>query len=394
VGWRSSNAYTCSEGLAWHSDNGHDWEVHETGIPHYLELVISFKGQLFAFGHEYSSGACAGVGSGNVYRSATGESWELVATLDKAAGHWMDVVATAESMIAFSASSTSGYRTWRSSDGTDWQRSPVEAEGRDHAGVLGTTVVVADATWSGEPSFNARASVDGGETWGPATYETDYGFVDVNFAARDGVLIAASAACCNSPNAQFGFALVSHDGLVWTPAVPLEAPLWDAVAIQDSFLAIGDRTTTISGDGLSWSKGPNLPPHDNDRYIDDAAGGPPGVIVITSDYKNAVEYDIRLWFAPADALERSLWTEPAPTAASAEIGVAYPAYPDYCPSSIRADGDVWVPVNGEDLSDYYSDEPGMFVMTSGAAATWTAPDGSVIPLVPTHPVPIDSDPGC
>jgi hypothetical protein len=398
VGWENPLNDSPTEGHVWTSIEGRDWVRQSTDIPNqYLELVIEFKGDLFAFGHELSGNE--GIGPATVWRSMDGVAWMQANVMPDAKGHWTAVVATEDRLIAVSASAVSGYTTWLSPDGAAW-RQPEGASPNSYraAATLGHTVVVAGGDSDNHIGLAPAVSLDDGETWQKAPAETDYEFRP-SFAVSNGLLLAATRACCGLPGVDVGVALTSRDGLNWVAAEPLLSPADAVVAVPGGFLTMSDDgSTAVSANGETWFSGPRMPPLGgdvDDRYLGAAAAGPTGVLISSADYSNAMEYDVRLWFAPIDAFELAEWTSPAPPAEQPRVGAIYPAPIGFCPYSVRMAGQVWMPTTGGSLEPFtLVEETGTITLVDFDHATYAAPDGSSIPLGPVHPVTPDPDPGC
>jgi len=310
VGW---NGTGCSEGRVWTSVDGRDWVRQQTEMPDsYLEEVALFRGELYAFGHAVSN--CSRVGSGTVWRSPDGITWTQTAVLSGAVGHWMAVVATDDRLIAFS--SATGGSTWLSSDGADWRRpeggSP---DNYEIAGTLGHTVVVAGGVGETRVGFGPDVSLDGGDTWQAVSVQSQYEF-EPQFAVSNGVLLAATRACCGRSGMDVGVPLTTRDGVTWSVAE--EAHLYPAdaaVAVPGGFVTISnDGPTALSTDGETWFAGPHMAGGEDERYIHAATAGETGILMVSMDFYNGMEYDWHLWFAPIDAFDRSRWTTPVPLA--------------------------------------------------------------------------------
>lgn len=397
VGWENPND-SPTEGRVWTSIDGRNWVRQSTDVPNgYLEAVIEFKGDVFAFGHELS--VDEGIGPATVWRSVDGVTWMQANLLPGAKGHWTAVVATDDQLIAVSASAVSGTRTWLSSDGAEWRQPQGESSpSYQAAATLGHTVVVAGGAYDNHIGLAPAVSLDDGETWQRTPVETDYEFRP-QFAVSNGVLLAATRACCGIPGVDVGVALTSRDGLNWVPAEPLLSPADAAVAVPGGFLTMSnDGSTALSANGEEWFSGPRMPALGSDvdeRYLGGAAAGATGVLITSSDYRNAMEYDVRLWFAPIDSFELSEWTTPVPLAEEPRVGATYPAPIGFCPYSIRMAGQVWMPTTGASLEPFtYVEETGTITLVDVDHATYTAPDGSSIQVEPVHPVTPDPDPGC
>jgi len=381
----------------WTSADGTTWDRQQTNIPHgYLEEVIEFKGTVYAFGHELEGST--GVGPGTVWRSSDGRSWELASVLTGARGHWKALVTTDTQLIAFSASSVSGNRTWLTADGGNWQQPQGTSPGSyESAASLGLTVIVAGGVFDNHVGLAPDVSLEDGRSWQKSPVESDYE-ISPHLAANNGLLLAATSACCGVPSEYVGLTLASTDGLTWAPGEPLKDPFSAALAIPGGFVALSDSgSTAVTADGVSWFSGPPMPAVEgnvDERNVWAYGAGPTGVLFISADFRNAMEYDRRLWFAPMDAFDLSKWTTPAPLAQRPEVGSSYPANIDYCPYSIRMDGQVWQPTNGKDLDDFTGDENATVTLNDPENAIYTSDGGLDIPLRPIHPVPIDPDPGC
>ena len=387
-----------SEGRVWTSVDGWTWTRQETNMLNgYLETVIDFKGELYAFGHELDG--VGGIGPGTVWRSPDAVTWEQATVLPDAMGHWMSVVTTDERLIAFSASGVSGERTWLSSDGADWRQPEGDSpNGNRSAATLGHTVVIAGGAYDNHVGLAPAVSIDDGDTWQRAPVESDYEF-RTQFAVNNGVLLAATSACCGLPGVHVGVTLTSHDGLSWLVGEPLLPPASAVAAVPGGFLTLSDDgSTALSADGASWFSGPRMPALEGgvvERYFGGATAGPTGVLVGSSDYRNVMEFDARLWFAPINAFELSKWRVPVPLAEQPRVGATYQASIGSCPHSIRMGGQVWLPSSGISLEPYaVTDENATVTLVDDDQAVYTSDAGEAIPLEPVHPVPLDPDPGC
>lgn len=389
VGWR----WSVDEGRVWTSVDGRTWVRQPNDITNgYLEEIVEFNGVLYAFGHE--SGAFTGVGPGTVWRSSDGVSWTQTASISQAGAHWRDVLATDDGLIAFETGDGFG-EVWLSSDGTSWRRPKGLSDGRYFGAALGQTVVAAGRTNDNHIGFAPIVSRDGGATWEDVVVGPDYE-IDPRLAANNGTIVAATSACCSLPGVAVGLPYRTTDGLKWSFVdEPLALPAAEVVSVPGGFLALSnDGSTALSADGERWFLGPRMPEQEEERAIRAAASGEAGVFMVTSDSRNAYEYDVHLWFAPIDAFEMSRWTIPVPVAEQPQVGFAYPADIGYCPYSIRMGGQVWLPSTGGSLDGQTTEERGTVWLVDAQHALYKTPDGTVIPLEPVHPVPADPDPGC
>lgn len=226
----------------------------------------------------------------------------------------MDVVATDDRLVAFS--SATGGSTWLSSDGEDWRR-PVGGSPDSYrsAGAIGSTVVVAESSDELGAGLTPDVSLDGGDTWQEVSVQSRY-VLEPEFAVSDGILLAATRACCDNSGNDVGVPLTTSDGLTWSVAEePHLYPADAAVAVPTGFITVSnDGPTALSTDGETWFAGPHLPESEHDRFIHAATAAAPGVLLVTMDFFNGMEYDWHLWFAPIDAFDRSRWTTPVPLA--------------------------------------------------------------------------------
>lgn len=382
-----------SEGRVWTSVDGRTWARQRTDMTNgYLEEVIEFKGELYAFGHELEG--IVGIGPGTVWRSPDGVTWTQAAVMEGASGHWMDVAATDDRL--FAVNSTLGDpRTWVSSDGSDWTRPQGDPPARYYLGTLGSTVVAAGTTSWGTIGLAATVSNDDGATWEDVSIQSDYEF-EPDFVANNGILLAATRACCVVPDVPVGLPLTTRDGFNWSIATqPHLSPADAAVAVPGGFLTLSnDGSTALSAEGETWFAGPQMPTWDDDRYLQSATAGGTAVLMVTMDFYNAMQYDRHLWFAPIDAFDMTKWTTPVPLAQPPVTGRAYPATFGYCPTGIRLDGQVWIPSGGTSLETFSGDENGTITLVGADEAAYTSDDGQTVQLEPVHPVPPDPDPGC
>jgi hypothetical protein len=303
VGWKGVG---CSEGRVWTSKDGRDWVRQSTDMPDsYLEEVVVFKGEVYAFGHEVAE--CYRVGPGTVWRSPDGLTWTQMAVLTGASGHWMAVAATDDRLVAFSSSGGA----WLSSDGEDWRRPVNGPDSYRFAGALGHTVVVAGDVNETVNGLAPDVSLDDGDTWQELAIESEYE-LEPHFAESNGVLLAATRACCDGAGMGVGVPMTTRDGLTWSVAeVPHLYPADAAVAVPGGFVIISsDGPTALSTDGETWFAGPPMPVSDDEVSVHAATAGATGVLLVTMDFRNAMEYDWHVWFAPIDAFDRSRWTIP------------------------------------------------------------------------------------
>jgi hypothetical protein len=312
VGWKTLPGDQCVEGRVWTSQDGRHWSRQETEMaPNYLEEVIEFGGEVYAFGHENVAPGCSAIGDGTIWRSTDGVQWSLAAALPNAHGRWMDVAVTESRLFAVSASSAYGTWTWVTSDGSEWQQSGEQTPVAHHLGILGRTVVVAGEPYDTDVTgLDAKVSTDEGASWQDVSIDFDFWF-EPSFAEHDGILLAATHTRSSESAPDQGIAMTTRDGFDWTIAAPNLAPAYAAVAIPDGFVTIAnDGSTAISADGLTWFVGPHLPQVDDRQFPQEATAGATGLLIVATDYRNVVEYDRRLWFAPLDSLSLSNWTTP------------------------------------------------------------------------------------
>jgi len=175
--------------------------------------------------------------------------------------------------------------------------------------------VVADSPYETHVGLKPDVSLDGGDTWQEVLVESQYEF-EPHFAARNGVLLAATRACCDRSGMDVGVPITTLDGLTWSVAgEPHLYPDDAAVAVPTGFVTISnDGPTALSTDGETWFAGPHMPKSDDERYIQAATAGATGILLVTMDFYNAMQYERHLWFAPIDAFDQARWTSPVPLA--------------------------------------------------------------------------------
>ena len=115
---------------------------------------------------------------------------------------------------------------------------------------------------------------------------------------------------------------------------------------------------------------------------------------MTTDYFNAMESEMRVWFAPIAALELSKWTTPAESAEAPQVGETYAGTLGFCPRSIRMSGKIWLPADQQALEPFEFDENGKVTVTGPEDAVYTGDNGQKVRLAPVHPIDDDPDPGC
>lgn len=160
------------------------------------------------------------------------------------------------------------YMAWVSDDGVTWAVHDVEqtALGRDAHGIVGSASGF--LAWGAQPSEPARAwwSPDGRE-WVATDVPGGFALVGVH-TGSGGVFAIGARECsrCVDPFLTWG----SPDGRTWQPLGDLSG-IHPIVASSGSRIAIfdwqGDRSISVSSDGLTWTKLARVPAAEHDAGV-------------------------------------------------------------------------------------------------------------------------------
>lgn len=308
-----------NDGRIWTSADGHGWAEADVDLADVtVTKAVNAGGTIYAFGSE-GSWDCPSDRS-LVVSSNDGIGWRIADMNVGQNEYFYDYTSVGATLLALGEAYDSDGRflgsVWTSTNGVEWDLAPDSPESAfelEGAVASGDTVVAFD--YGAEPAW---VSTDGGSNWITAAYKPLYDVYLPKAAAGSERFVAVGAACCTTPNQEFGYAIASTDGVTWHESDPFgfrQVPQ-GVVALPDSFVTIG-RQSWSSHDGLSWVLGPELPGYESDGSVPPTGAATADTVVIINDRQ--------AWAADMVVLNSASNGQPPRRPEMPEIGVRYPA---------------------------------------------------------------------